>query len=209
MKRFTFSENNENNITLIECNLETGRTHQIRVHLDHISHPVLGDPLYGHGYKTRVNKLKSTIKILVEKQTTIKIVGSDKQLVGVVSSKIKALRKYIKKLSFTHGYRSNFSLGNYTTNLNGRWDDNGNAIETDIAGNYISQKQIMTLNILEQFSPLIGMDLTLANNLSLKLEIKKDRNEYIKRYSDGSFKNAGIMLNGKVFESQVLSLIHI
>ena len=90
--------------------------------------------------------------------------------------KIKALRKYIKKLSFTHGYRSNFSLGNYTTNLNGRWDDNGNAIETDIAGNYISQKQIMTLNILEQFSPLIGMDLTLANNLSIKLEIKKDRN---------------------------------
>jgi 23S rRNA pseudouridine1911/1915/1917 synthase len=52
-------KNDENNITLIECNLETGRTHQIRVHLDHISHPVLGDPLYGHGYKTRVNKLKS------------------------------------------------------------------------------------------------------------------------------------------------------
>tara|TARA_B100000674_G_scaffold5680_1_gene4592 strand:- start:137 stop:1120 length:984 start_codon:yes stop_codon:yes gene_type:complete len=60
-------KNDENNITLIECNLETGRTHQIRVHLDHISHPVLGDPLYGHGYKTRVNKLKSNIKILVEK----------------------------------------------------------------------------------------------------------------------------------------------
>jgi 23S rRNA pseudouridine1911/1915/1917 synthase len=60
-------KNDENNITLIECNLETGRTHQIRVHLDHISHPVLGDPLYGHGYKTRVNKLKPTIKNLVEK----------------------------------------------------------------------------------------------------------------------------------------------
>jgi len=60
-------KNDENNITLIECNLETGRTHQIRVHLDHISHPVLGDPLYGNGYKTRINKLRSTIKILVEK----------------------------------------------------------------------------------------------------------------------------------------------
>jgi cell surface protein SprA len=34
----------------------------------------------------------------------------------------------------------------------------------------------MTLNILEQFSPLIGMDITLVNNLSLKLEVKKDRN---------------------------------
>ncbi len=31
----------------IECRLETGRTHQIRVHLAHIGHPVVGDPLYG------------------------------------------------------------------------------------------------------------------------------------------------------------------
>jgi len=33
--------------TLIECQLETGRTHQIRVHLAHIGHPVFGDPVYG------------------------------------------------------------------------------------------------------------------------------------------------------------------
>jgi 23S rRNA pseudouridine1911/1915/1917 synthase len=33
--------------TLVECRLETGRTHQIRVHLRHIGHPILGDPLYG------------------------------------------------------------------------------------------------------------------------------------------------------------------
>lgn len=33
--------------SLIECQLETGRTHQIRVHLDYIGHPVAGDPLYG------------------------------------------------------------------------------------------------------------------------------------------------------------------
>ncbi|MDA1000033.1 MAG: RluA family pseudouridine synthase [bacterium] len=32
---------------LLEVNLETGRTHQIRVHLRHIGHPVLGDPIYG------------------------------------------------------------------------------------------------------------------------------------------------------------------
>ena len=35
--------------TLVECRLETGRTHQIRVHLDYIGHPVVGDPLYGKG----------------------------------------------------------------------------------------------------------------------------------------------------------------
>lgn len=35
------------NYTLIEARLETGRTHQIRVHMAHIGHPVVGDPLYG------------------------------------------------------------------------------------------------------------------------------------------------------------------
>jgi 23S rRNA pseudouridine1911/1915/1917 synthase len=34
---------------LIECRLETGRTHQIRVHLTHIGHPLIGDPVYGRG----------------------------------------------------------------------------------------------------------------------------------------------------------------
>lgn len=33
--------------SLIECRLETGRTHQIRVHLTHIGHPLIGDPAYG------------------------------------------------------------------------------------------------------------------------------------------------------------------
>ena len=38
--------------TLLECILETGRTHQIRVHLAYIDHPVIGDPLYGKGNRT-------------------------------------------------------------------------------------------------------------------------------------------------------------
>ena len=38
--------------TLIECILETGRTHQIRVHLAYINHPVVNDPAYGKGKAT-------------------------------------------------------------------------------------------------------------------------------------------------------------
>lgn len=34
--------------TLIKCNLETGRTHQIRVHMAHIGHPLIGDSVYGY-----------------------------------------------------------------------------------------------------------------------------------------------------------------
>lgn len=33
--------------TLLECSLESGRTHQIRVHMQHIGHPLVGDPVYG------------------------------------------------------------------------------------------------------------------------------------------------------------------
>ncbi len=36
-----------NNKTLVECKLETGRTHQIRLHFSYINHPVVGDPVYG------------------------------------------------------------------------------------------------------------------------------------------------------------------
>jgi len=37
-----------NNLTLVKLNLITGRTHQIRVHLKHIGHPLVGDVLYGN-----------------------------------------------------------------------------------------------------------------------------------------------------------------
>jgi len=36
--------------TLVECKLYTGRTHQIRVHMNYIKHPVVGDPLYGRNH---------------------------------------------------------------------------------------------------------------------------------------------------------------
>ena len=42
---------------LVACRLETGRTHQIRVHLAHIGHPLLGDSVYGAGFKTKANLL--------------------------------------------------------------------------------------------------------------------------------------------------------
>jgi 23S rRNA pseudouridine1911/1915/1917 synthase len=44
-------------IALLACQLETGRTHQIRVHLAHIGHPLLGDGVYGAHFKTKASAL--------------------------------------------------------------------------------------------------------------------------------------------------------
>ncbi|MGJ0391486.1 MAG: RluA family pseudouridine synthase [Methylocystis sp.] len=53
--------------SLIRCQLETGRTHQIRVHLAHIGHPLIGDATYGAGFKTKVTKLPEAAREAVEK----------------------------------------------------------------------------------------------------------------------------------------------
>jgi 23S rRNA pseudouridine1911/1915/1917 synthase len=42
-------------VSAIHCDLETGRTHQIRVHCAHIGHPLLGDPVYGSARGRRSN----------------------------------------------------------------------------------------------------------------------------------------------------------
>jgi 23S rRNA pseudouridine1911/1915/1917 synthase len=45
--------------TLVECRLETGRTHQVRVHMAHIGHPLVGDPVYGRVKKPLSEVLKA------------------------------------------------------------------------------------------------------------------------------------------------------
>ena len=52
-------------ITRIRCELETGRTHQIRVHMAHIGHPLVADLVYGSGFATKVNRLPDAAKAAV------------------------------------------------------------------------------------------------------------------------------------------------
>ncbi len=52
-------------ITRIQCQLETGRTHQIRVHMAHIGHPLVSDLLYAPGFATKINKLPDDLASIV------------------------------------------------------------------------------------------------------------------------------------------------
>jgi len=52
--------------SLVECRLETGRTHQIRVHMASIGHPVIGDRTYGAGFATKAALLPEPARGLVE-----------------------------------------------------------------------------------------------------------------------------------------------
>jgi 23S rRNA pseudouridine1911/1915/1917 synthase len=50
---------------LLACQLETGRTHQIRVHLGHAGHPLIGDDVYGAGFRTKTSQLSAAAKTAV------------------------------------------------------------------------------------------------------------------------------------------------
>jgi 23S rRNA pseudouridine1911/1915/1917 synthase len=51
--------------SFLECRLETGRTHQIRVHMAHVGHPVIGDPDYGKAFRTKANRLPEPLRAAV------------------------------------------------------------------------------------------------------------------------------------------------
>lgn len=52
--------------SLLQLTLETGRTHQIRVHMAHAGHPVMGDPVYATGFRTSANRLGAQSRVALD-----------------------------------------------------------------------------------------------------------------------------------------------
>lgn len=86
---------------------------------------------------------------------------------------IKAVAKLFRSVNITHGYRSMLSISRWTTNVNFDENDPGQFFPNSY--NYITKYDVGIVSIMEQYSPLIGVDVTMHNSLSAKVEYKKSR----------------------------------
>lgn len=67
VERFNERPDGSSLASMVECRLETGRTHQIRVHMAHIGHPLIGDPEYGAAFRTKANLLEEPARSTVNR----------------------------------------------------------------------------------------------------------------------------------------------
>lgn len=85
--------------TLVKCILETGRTHQIRVHMTHIGHPIVGDPVYG--YKKQKFKLEGQLlhakKLGFIHPSSGKYIEFESEMPNYFTKVINVLRNELKK----------------------------------------------------------------------------------------------------------------
>lgn len=87
--------------SLVRCDLATGRTHQIRVHMAHIGHPVMGDPLYGGG-RSRRRHLSEAVQAAIGRLESQALHAFLIEFIHPISGEIvrfeQDIPKYIKEL---------------------------------------------------------------------------------------------------------------
>lgn len=83
-----FGTGGETWISLVECRLDSGRTHQIRVHMAAIGHPLVGDPLYGRSRRGRTSRLPEPVRVAVDGFKRQALHAIELALIHPVSGKI-------------------------------------------------------------------------------------------------------------------------
>ena len=82
-------------LSLLQCNLETGRTHQIRVHLSSINHPLVGDPVYGQRRpKLQLDRpFLHAVELVLDHPATGESVTFRSELAEDLASRLSTLRR--------------------------------------------------------------------------------------------------------------------
>lgn len=88
-------------------------------------------------------------------------------------SKLKMFEKIFASFNVTHGYRSTLQVNSFVTNQ--RFNKNDVDFINVPTGNFITRFEIPELVINEQFSPLLGLDVRLHNEMTFKVDFKKSR----------------------------------
>ncbi len=88
---------------------------------------------------------------------------------------IRFLKRYFQSITLSHAYRSSYSVNSYTTNLDYNAIDGYSWVRYTL-GDFIPNREISAVSISEQFSPLIGVDITMKNSILAKVEVKRSRN---------------------------------
>jgi cell surface protein SprA len=82
-------------------------------------------------------------------------------------------KKHFRSFTLEHKYNSTYSIIGFSNNL--LYDNSDPFSETDLNGNYQSSKLFTGINLVEEFSPLIKVDMKMRNSFSLRAEIRKDK----------------------------------
>lgn len=90
-------------------------------------------------------------------------------------SKLKPFRKVLRNFTIRHGYRSTFSIGAFTSNLDYNPGDDGLSYIQDLNNNYIPEFEISNISVNEQFNPLFSLDATWTNSLTNRVEVRNSR----------------------------------
>jgi cell surface protein SprA len=90
-------------------------------------------------------------------------------------AKLKFFKKYLRTFTITHSYRSTYSIGSYTTNLDYLEVGDGFSYVRNIQRDFIPQNEVLSISINEQLSPLISFDMGWINSLTNRVEVRNTR----------------------------------
>jgi cell surface protein SprA len=91
-------------------------------------------------------------------------------------TKIKGMNRFFQTFTLNHNYTCSYNVGSYSTNIAYTQDASGFPTAYNTLGDFIPTSELSQIALSEQFSPLIGFDMTLKNSMLMKIEYKQSRN---------------------------------